>query len=253
MPSLQASVGAIAVRLDDIATSVAEEAIQLTATMRAVAAQTNDVAVLVAELEDAAQQIDAGIQEQVRFIDAAREELAGNESALAALGASAAVIASLSSRIRDIAAQSRILSLNARIEATRSKEGQAFAAVAAAMGDLATQTRGTTDDITNAAAEIDGNVAAASTIIQAGTGLADHQHGMIRQMATATAEQRRAAVDLRRLATETVERVEDAALGIGRVASAASIVGLLGRQMGKLARAATPDGDTPPSVTKAAA
>lgn len=253
MPSLEASVGAIAARLDDIATSVADEATQLTATMRTVAAQANDVAVLVAELEDAAQQIDAAMQEQLRFINAAREELAGNESALAALGASAAVIASLSARIGEIAAQSRILSLNARIEAMRSKEGQAFAAVAEAMGDLATQTRSATDDMTGAAAEIDGNVAAAGTIIQAGTALADHQHGMIRQIATSTAEQRRAAVDLRRLTAETVERVDDAALGIGRVASAASIVGLLGRQMGKLARAATPNADAPSSVGKAAA
>jgi len=252
LSSLEASVGAIAARLDDIATSVADEAAQLTATMRAVACQAQDVASLVAELENAARQIDAGMQDQVRLINAAREELADNQPALAALTSSADIIGSMSTRIREIAAQSRILSLNARIEAIRSKEGQAFAAVAEAMGDLATQTRSTTDDITGEAAQIEENVAAASTIIQAGTALVDRQHGMIERIATSTAEQRRAAVDLRRLTTETVELVEDAALGIGRVASAASIVGLLGRQMGKLARAAAPSAAATPNMEAAA-
>jgi methyl-accepting chemotaxis protein len=238
MTSADASVGAIAARLEDIATNVAQEASQLTTLMRSVAEHAQDVATLVAELEEVARRIDAGMREQVRFIDAVREEFSENEPAMAALASSSGIIASMSVRIREIADRSRMLSLNARIEAARNNDGRAFASVAEAMGDLAAQTRSTTSDIHDEAGQIEGNVAAAGKIIRAGTALADHQHGMIAQMAASTSEQRRVTLDLRRLTQETVEQVSDAASGIGRVASAASVAGLLSRQIGKIATAA---------------
>lgn len=238
MSAADVSVGAIAARLEDIATNVAQEASQLTTLMRGVAEQAQDVAALVADLEEAARRIDAGMQEQVRFIAAVREEFSVNEPAMTALAASSEIITSMSGRIRDIADRSRMLSLNARIEAARNNDGRAFAAVAAATGDLATQTRHTTNDIHAEAGQIEDHVAAAGKIIRAGTALADHQHGMIAQMAAATGEQQRVTLNLRRLTHETVDRVNDAALGIGRVASAAAVAGLLSRQIGKTAATA---------------
>lgn len=237
-------IGTIATRLDDIASGVATEAAQLTQGLRAIGEHSRDITRLAADLELTARAIDEGLKSQLAAVAEARREFADNRPALDALTSSADVIASMSGRIREIASQSRLLSLNARIEAARSATGTGFGVVAEAMGQLASQTRTTTNDIDDEATHIERSVVTAGRIIQTGTNLADHQHVVIGEVATTTVRQRLAAEELRRLTAETVDRVDNAAMGIGRVASAASIVGLLARQMKTLAQDARPSSAT---------
>lgn len=231
MPALERTVRVIATRLDEIAGTVAAESLELTAGLRTIGDHARQITAIASDLEEAAQQVDEGLNEQLRLVTAERARLADNRPALDALAASADIIETMSARIRDIAARSRMLSLNARIEAARTDAGNGFVAVAAAMGDLSAQTRTTTDDIDGEAHQIGRNVAVASGIIQLGMEIADRQHTMIHAVAATSEQQRGTAGALRRLTAETVERVDDAAITIGRVSSAASIVGLLARQL----------------------
>ena len=221
----------IATRLVDIASTVSAEAMQLTQTIREVGDHARDIAALALQLDDAARLIEENTQGQFKLLQRAQDHVGNNEAVMKALAGSAAMIAAISAQISDIAAQSRILGLNARIEAARTGGGQGFAAVAAAMSDLASRTRVATMDISQRADGILGNVGAARQMIEGGVQFLQIEHRMISAVAETAQLQRSTSSSMAQLTGETVERMDEAATGIGRVASAVSIVGLLARQL----------------------
>ena len=236
MPDNGDQVQRIADRLADIATIVADEADALTGTMRAVGDHARDIAALAAELGEAAHRIEANVQAQTRLLERARTSATDNAPMMAALAGSVRTVAQISTLISDIAGRSRQLGLNARIEAARTGDaGNGFAAVARAMTDLAVQTREATHDIGARTDAISGHVEAACAMIEHGMEIVRLEEQMIGGIADTTERQRSTAEHVVTLTSETVTRMDDAAASIGRVASAASVVRLLARQITRVA------------------
>lgn len=224
----------VADRLADIASSVANEASELTRTVRTIGEHARDIAALAAEMDAASAAIEASMQSQLKLLTRAQTLIAGNAPVMAALAGSAETIGAMCLQVRQIADRSRLLGLNARIEAARTSGGGAFAAVAGAMTELAAQTRDATHDIGRRAEGIADNVAAAHQVIAGGVQLVEIEERMITEIAATTGRQRSTASHVAGLTADAVERIDDAAAGIGRVASAASIMGLLARSLTRL-------------------
>ena len=134
---VEAHLGGIAARLLDVAGCVASESETATAMIRGIADQAFRIASLAAALEKAASALDAGVRQQAK----ARAALATNAPTIAALASSVDGVASISVPIAKIARESRILSLNARIEAARAgADGGVFAAISREMAMLTDRT-----------------------------------------------------------------------------------------------------------------
>ncbi|WP_375244337.1 methyl-accepting chemotaxis protein [Sphingomonas parapaucimobilis] len=167
-PSLDAHLGNIADRLIDIAGCVASEAEAATASVRSMSDQAERVASLAASLEAAAGIMAGAVRQQAEALAMARESLTANKLVVDTLDQSIGRVASISATIATIAQESRILSLNARIEAARAESGaSAFAVVATEMAVLATRTKTATDDIGANALAIAHDIGAAGDMVAA--------------------------------------------------------------------------------------
>jgi methyl-accepting chemotaxis protein len=234
-PDLHDQLGGIATRLIDIAGNVATEAEMATAVMRGMTDQAARMAQLAVGLEAAAAVMEDGVRQQAQALTLARQALATNKPVIDALEQSVASVAAISGSIASIAQASRILSLNARIEAARAGvDGAAFAVVATEMSILATQTKDATDQIGTRARVIAEDVGAAHELVDAyGVFLAERDDLLAVSLGHAT-RQRDTSVELAAITAETVGTVDQAASAIGRVGANAVAVKVLARQLSRL-------------------
>ncbi|KQO57439.1 methyl-accepting chemotaxis protein [Sphingomonas sp. Leaf257] len=236
-PSLDAHLSDIADRLIDIAGCVASEAEAATASVRGMGDQAERVASLAASLEAAAGVMAGAVKQQAEALALARESLSANKPVVDTLDQSIGRVASISAAIATIAQESRILSLNARIEAARAESGaSAFTVVATEMSVLATRTKTATDDIGASALAIAHDIGAAGDMVAAYEMLVSEQDELLTRSLDHAAEQSDAAQELATITAEAVGTIDQAASAIGRVGAHAVAVKVLARQLSRLSR-----------------
>lgn len=234
-PDLAGQLGGIASRLIDIAGCVASEAEAATMIVRGMTDHANRVASLAAGLETAAALIEEAVRQQANALMLARAALTTNKPVIDALEQSISGVASINATIAGIARESRVLSLNARIEAARAgPESGAFGVVAAEMSTLAMRTKDATDEIANRSSAIVHDVSAASEMVTSHGVLVLEQDELLTASLAHAIEQRQTAQDLAIITTETAATVDQAAAAIGRVGANAVAVKVLARQLTRL-------------------
>ena len=235
--SLEAQLGGIAGRLTDIAGCVAAEAETATVTIRGMTDHAHRIASLAAALEAASSAMAASVHEQVETLARARTALDTNKPTIDALARSANGVAAVSAAVAQIARESRILSLNARVEAARAGDpGRAFAVVAAEMSTLTNRTKLATDEIGERATAIAHDVEAANLVVASHASLVVGQDELLAASSTSAMQQHETATQLASITAETADVVDTAAAAIGRVGANAVAVKLLARQIAKLAK-----------------
>ena len=208
--------------------------------MRGTTEQAHRIAQLAAALSEAAAAIEEGARRQTETLAHARATLAINKPVIDALTRSADGVASISVTVSDIARESQMLSLNARIEAARSgATGEAFAVVAAEMSALSGRTKLATDEIGERAAGIARDVGAAEDVVAAHEALAAEQDELLITSLDQAQRQREAAAELLMITTDTVDTVDRTAAAIGRVGANAVAAKMLARQLAKLGRSSS--------------
>lgn len=226
----------LAARLTDMATHVAREAETAASSIRALVDQAHQVADLAAALDDAAAELEAEVRQQNAALGTARDELADHRPAVAALERSPDRLASISRTIAELARQTNVLSINARIEAARSgPEARGFAAVASEMSGLASQTKQATGDIGQSADLIAHDVRSARAIVISQDALVANQTELLGSALDSAARQRKTAAALAALAAEGADRVDVAASSVGRVGATAIAVKMLAREIARRA------------------
>ncbi|NJC35082.1 methyl-accepting chemotaxis protein [Sphingomonas jejuensis] len=235
--SLPDQLAEIAARLTDVADAVATEAEAAVQLVRMMTTQAHDVAELSAGLVTAADEIESNVRQQGEALGAAATALSTNRPALDALAGSVENVSAIAAAIGRIARESRILSLNARIEASRGGDaGRGFSAVAMEMSTMSDRTRLATDDIAERASVIARNVDAASAIMSSHDAIVSSQNDIVESALESAARQREAAATLASITADTAATIDRAAAAVGRVGANAVAVRLLARQIGRLAR-----------------
>lgn len=235
---LRGQLGAIAARLTDIAGCIASEAEVATAVVRGTTEQAHRIADLAAMLAQTASAIEEGARRQSEALAHARATLAINKPVIDALTRSAEGVASISASVSVIAQESRMLSLNARIEAARAGDaGRAFAVVAAEMAALTGRTKHATDDIGARAAAISRDVNAADQVVAAHEALAAEQDDLLSASLDQAQRQHEVAAELATITADTADTADRTAVAIGRVGANAVAAKMLARQIAKLAKA----------------
>lgn len=226
---------AMAERLTDIATQVAQEAEATTATVRDLAQQAARIASLASALEATANDTGTAMARQAGTLHAARDRFARDAMAVEELGRTIDAVAAISATIGGIAQESRILSLNARIEAARHDRGApSFAAVAAEMSVLTDRVRTANGAIGDRAQEIARDVRVARAVVASHGTLLDEQDGLIAASLTASGQQRDAATELSAITADAAAALNATAQAIGRVGAGAVAAKVLARQLRRL-------------------
>lgn len=236
MPEFHNQLCNIATRLLDIAGCVATEAENATAMIRGVTDHATRVASLASALEAAANEVEASVRRQVAALAEARTHLAAKKPIIEQLAQSVEGVAAISATIAGIAAESRMLSLNARIEAARSgAEGGAFAAISAEMSTLTTRTALANASIGERSLRIAETVTAADDVAAAHGALVQDQDHLLAASLQSAGQQRQIASELAHITADTAGTVDRAASAIGRVGANAVAAKVLARQISKLA------------------
>jgi methyl-accepting chemotaxis protein len=234
--TMQSQLGAIAARLIDIAASVVAESEAATSAVRGMTDQTRRVELLAATLDKAADQVEADVLREAETLDKAQAALSANRPAIDALTRSIQGVASITTTMSEIARESEILSLNARIEAARAGAGAgAFSVVAREMSALTERTMLSTRAVEDHASAIMRDMGAANAIVSAHAVLLDEQAGLLAATRDAAERQRDTARELASITPLAVGTVEATAAAIGRVSSNATAVKMLARQVLRLA------------------
>lgn len=229
---------AVAGSLSEIASSVGHEAAEATEAARRSGDQIQATALLAAELAAIAEQVDVGVRRQTALLDEARAAVGKSGLVIDALTDAADGIGMIAQLIAGIATQSRLLALNARIEAARAGDaGRGFDVVANAIKTLSQQTWDATRDIDGRTGALHRDVDATQAMFAATTGRVDEQEAIAGEVTASSLRQGQAASELVRLTAAAVEGVEETATIIGRVSSSAVAVDVLARQIIKAAEA----------------
>lgn len=235
---IDAQLSSIAGRLLDIAGCVASEAETATAVIRGMADHAVRIASLAAALEAAANESETGVRRQAEMLAKAREQLAANKPTIDALAQSVEGVSAISATIAQIAKESRMLSLNARIEAARSgSQGGAFAAISTEMAVLTARTATANAIIGERSSVIARDVGAASDVVAAHAALVTEQDDLLTAGLESAGQQRCIASELAEITADTAGIVDMAAAAIGRVGANAVAAKILARQITKCAQA----------------
>lgn len=225
----------IVARLIDIAGCVASETEAATSIVRGLSEHAGRMASLAAGLQAAAGEMESSVRQQADALALARAALTENRPVIDALEQSVAHVASISAAIAAIAQESRVLSLNARIEAARADTGgSAFAVVAAGMSTLANRTKSATDQIRERASSISHDVGSANHVAAAHAMLVAEQDVLLATSLDNAGRQRDTADELTAIIQHTAGTVDQAASAIGRVGAHAVAVKVLARQLSRL-------------------
>lgn len=233
----------VATRLTDIAAQLSQDAEAVTATIRAMSTHAHEIAALANDLEGAANHVDMSVQAQADTLTQLKRSMTENEPAIDALAHAIETVASMSGVIDEIARQSRVLSLNARIEAMRGVQDQAesagFAAVASEMSLLTEQTRVANEQIRLRVSSVTQEVERVRRIVKSGDDLMVTQTGMIGASLDMSHRLRTTASMMTRITAEAATKIDNVAAGIGRMGSTAAAVKILAQQISRIVEGAT--------------
>lgn len=205
------------------------------------ASQALRIATLASALEDAASLMEAGVQHQAAMLTDARAALAKNAPTVTALSRSVDSVALISATIAEIARESRILSLNARIEAARSGEdGGTFAVISREMATLTGRTAAANAEVGERSRSIARDVGSANDVVAAHGALVTEQDDLLAASLENAGRQRSIAAELAGITADTTGTVDLAAAAIGRVGANAVAVKVLARQVANLAQQTPP-------------
>ncbi|MFD1788266.1 methyl-accepting chemotaxis protein [Sphingomonas floccifaciens] len=219
-----------------MAASVASESEAASCAIRAFTDQAQQVASLAELLDAAAVKLECEVREHNAVLMTARAALSEQRPVVDALERSPEGLAIISRTVQEIARQSKMLSINARVEAARSgPEARGFAAVAFEMSELAKRTQVAKGDIGSSAEEIARDVHAVQVLVHSQDGLVTSQADLLGSALDHAKHQRDTASSLAMLASEGAERVSAAANSIGRVGATAVAVKMLAREIAKRA------------------
>lgn len=234
-PAAPDPVRAIAAQLTDIAGALARDAEAATAIVRGMTDEAREMAELAASLEHAANLMDGTVRHQAEILAHARQSASANKPAIDALAQSIESVAAISRTIAGIARQSRVLGLNARIEASRSAAGASgFVAVAQELTTLAGQTKHATDDIASRSDVIERDIRAARDIVASHDQLLGTQETILADTLEHAGQHRDSASALAAITTRVGQTIDQAACAIGRLGASATAVRILARQVTRL-------------------
>jgi methyl-accepting chemotaxis protein len=193
------------------AISASAASVQVSDNMNVVAAATNQMAATIREVAALAAAAVEGTRvgiEQARTTGATMNEL----------HAASQRVSNVAGLIETIAAQTKLLALNARIEAARAGEhGQGFTVVAREVRALAEQTAGQTKSVAGTVAEITERSQRAGADLASITDMiTEVSHGQT-AIATAVEEQTFATLEIGRLAAQTAKGSSAIASDIGEI------------------------------------
>lgn len=226
------SLEAVARNLAALADDVSEQAALATRYARRSVEEAQATMEAAQRLVVQAGLIDGHAQHQQQLIDESRNAANEGAEALGRLTGSAASIGSISTMIGGIARQSRLLALNARIEAARAGDfGRGFGIVASEVRELSEQTAGATRDIDTRTDRLRAEMVDIAGMFKANAERADEAWSLADEVTTAAAQQCAAANGARRHSAETVSHAEQATMIVGQLSTSISAVGTIAQQI----------------------
>lgn len=230
-------LGRIATTLTSLAGSVGEQAESATVMAREAADHARRTAELASELVQLGIAVGMHLQQQGLRTDQAHHVASEGADAMNVIASGAGDIEAIVGLIGRIATESRLLSLNARIEAARSGEdGKGFGVVANAMSALSTQTFEATRSVDDRTRSLLTRLDHALELFGTSREQAEEARRGLGEMLPVAERQSDAAERVRMLADETLDKVEQSATSIGRVGSAAITVRMLAGEIENVAR-----------------
>lgn len=174
----------------------------------------------------------AAIHQQESAVDAARASAGAGSRAMGSLAQSAISIDDMVNVIGRIAAQTRMLSLNARIEAARAGDaGRSFSVVAEEVKLLSARTSEATGAIGAIIGAVRGEVDRTSALIDDSLARFGEARDLAKQVAAASDQQRAIADDVQSHAGGAAANADAATLIIGKLATAATASDIIAEQI----------------------
>jgi methyl-accepting chemotaxis protein len=230
-------LGRIATTLTSIANSVGQQAESATAMVREAADHARRTADLASELVELGMLAGMHLHQQSLRTSQAQSVAAEGADAMNVIAAGAGDIEGIVGLIAKIATESRLLALNARIEAARGGEaGRGFGVVANAMSTLSAQTFDATRSVDDRTQSLLARLDHALSLFGASREQAEEAQRGLGEMMPVAERQSEAATRVRMLADETLDKVEQSATSIGRVGSAALTVRMLAGEIENVAK-----------------
>jgi methyl-accepting chemotaxis protein len=197
MESAVRAVGESAQQLAAIGTQTRERTDAMADMASNMSSAIQMVAAATRQLSDSADAISGQVHEQVTASEAATTSSKQGSGVMAHLAGEAEKVGEIAAMIQDVAGKTNLLALNATIEAARAGEaGRGFAVVAQEVKNLANQTHGAIDSVTETVTTIKDQMDQAARMV----GSVAHEMGQVQQgannIASAVTQQQAATRDI---------------------------------------------------------
>lgn len=226
------SIEGIAQVLALLASDIGAQADEATCLARRATEEAQEMVAFALQLVERAGLIEGHVQRQQKLIEGAQGAARDGAVMLCRLTESAENIGSISTMIGGIARQSRLLALNARIEAARAGDaGRGFSVVASEVRDMSGRTAHATREIDERAAAMQHEMEAIVGLFESNAERAADASVLVDEVTTATQLQSAAAAGARERSSQALACAEQATAIVGKLATAASSAGLIAAQI----------------------